>query len=233
MAKVGVLHRILYMHPVIRGKDAFTADSTITTARSQAGSQASLFPDATPTLPCGALLVHEFLSFEEEAELLDIIQCLELTEARYKQYTARRRVAAFGSRFNYDDNTLHDAAPVPPNLAALRDRVAAWRGVDPALLRQMLISEYLPGTPLGWHRDVPQFESIVGLSLLGHARMKLRPFPSESGRASQVIQIDLPPRSIYVLEGDARWGWQHCIVETKELRYSVTLRTNRGSALLL
>jgi hypothetical protein len=27
----------------------------------------------------------------------------------------------------------------------------------------------------------------------------------------------------------ARWGWQHCISETKELRYSITFRTARDA----
>jgi alkylated DNA repair dioxygenase AlkB len=198
-----------------------------------APSQASLFPDATPTLPDGAILVHEFLSREEQADLLEVVQSLELTQASYKQYTARRRVAAFGSQFDYNANTLRRASPIPRNLRALRDRVAEWCGVRPELMAHMLVSEYAAGTPLGWHRDVPQFESIVGLSLRGHARMKLRPFPPKSGRAALAIQVDLPPGSLYVLEGEARWAWQHCIVETKELRYSLTLRTPKGSPLLM
>jgi alkylated DNA repair dioxygenase AlkB len=34
----------------------------------------------------------------------------------------------------------------------------------------MLIAEYRPGNPLGWHRDVPDFESIVGISLMAPRR---------------------------------------------------------------
>ena len=196
-------------------------------------AQASLFPEAIPTLPPGALLVPEFLSRDEEAHLLAVIQSLSLTEARYKQYTARRRVASFGSQFDYDDNILRRADDIPDALLTLRERVSQWLGIEAERLAQMLVAEYVPGTPLGWHRDVPQFESIVGLSVLGTARMKFRPYPPDAARASEVIHIDLPPRSLYVLEGEARWGWQHCIVETKELRYSVTLRSGRGAAPLL
>jgi hypothetical protein len=35
------------------------------------------------------------------------------------------------------------------------------------------------------------------------------------------------PRSIYLLRGTARWGWQHSVSPTKLLRYSITLRTSR------
>jgi alkylated DNA repair dioxygenase AlkB len=41
--------------------------------------------------------------------------------------------------------------------------------------------------------------------------------------------IDLAPRSAYVLDGAARWQWQHSIPPTKAQRYSVTFRTLRES----
>jgi hypothetical protein len=50
---------------------------------------------------------------------------------------------------------------------------------------------------LRWHRDVPDFESIVGVSLLGTATMKFRPGPHIVGQSSQVLQLELPPRSFY------------------------------------
>jgi hypothetical protein len=32
------------------------------------------------------------------------------------------------------------------------------------------------------------------------------------------------------MEGTARWGWQHSISATRELRYSITFRTFRTAA---
>ena len=40
-------------------------------------------------------------------------------------------------------------------------------------------------------------------------------------------EIELGPRSAYVLSGKARWSWQHSIPAAKDLRYSVTFRTLR------
>jgi len=37
----------------------------------------------------------------------------------------------------------------------------------------------------------------------------------------------LAPRSIYRLEGEGRWAWQHRIPPTPGLRYSITFRTLR------
>jgi len=195
--------------------------------------QPSLFPNETFSRPDGLRFVTDFLSPTEEAALLAAIGRLDLTEARYKQYTARRRVASFGGTFDYDSNELRAAPAIPDSLALLGEKVAAWLAVDPALFVHMLVAEYRPGTPLGWHRDVPDFESIVGISVLGNARMKFRPYPPAAGRSDSAFELDLPPRCAYVLEGAARWKWQHSIVKTQEQRYSISLRTRRGAPLLL
>jgi len=92
---------------------------------------------------------------------------------------------------------------------------------------QALIAEYTPGTPLGWHRDVPDFELIVGISLAGAARIRFRPYPWKPERRKEVFALVLEPRSAYILRDEARWGWQHSVPPTKELRYSVTFRTAR------
>ena len=196
-------------------------------------SQASLFDTEETAFPPGMRFETDWLGADEEAALIEAIGALELREARYKQYTARRRVVSFGGKFDYDNNRLLPAPPIPPAFEPLRQRVARWLGVAPELFSQMLVAEYAPGTPLGWHRDVPDFESIVGVSLRGEGEMRFRPYPPESARAADLRSLVLPPRSAYVLEGPARWQWQHSIVPTRVLRYSISLRTARGSPLLL
>jgi len=91
----------------------------------------------------------------------------------------------------------------------------------------VLLSEYRPGTPLGWHRDVPDFEDIVGVSLRSNAVMQLRPYPPASASAPAGLQLLIEPRSIYMLRGEARWASQHSIAPTEALRYSITMRTRR------
>ena len=44
-----------------------------------------------------------------------------------------------------------------------------------------LINEYRPGTPIGWHRDAPQYDIVAGISLLSACRMKFRPYRSPFG----------------------------------------------------
>ena len=171
-----------------------------------------------------------FLSAEEEQSLIVLARSLPLREMNYKGYTARRRVVSFGGTYDYEANRLEPTAPVPPELSPLRMRAAQWLGVAPEAFTQALVAEYREGTPLGWHRDVPDFEDVVGISLLSHAVMRFRPYPPESGKRSDVMKVTVAPRSIYLLHGPARWAWQHSVVATASLRYSITLRTPRRRA---
>jgi alkylated DNA repair dioxygenase AlkB len=136
-------------------------------------------------------------------------------------------MVAFGGRYDFSRNELSAASPIPEFLLPLRQRAGEWAGIPPERLTHGIINEYSPGTPLGWHRDVPEFEQVVGVSLVGHARMRFRPYPPESGQRA-VFSIDLAPRSIYVMRDSVRWNWQHAVSPTKELRYSITFRTRRG-----
>lgn len=191
-------------------------------------SQRKLFPAA---LPPGLVYRSNFISPQEEAELLDEIGQLPLVEAKYKEFTARRRIVSYGGTYDFSSNELLPAGPIPAFLLPLRDRVAAWAGVAAALFTHALIAEYKAGTPLGWHRDVPDFEIVAGISLAGEGRMRLRRYPHVKGRR-ETLSLDLEPRSAYLLRGEARWGWQHSIPPTKNLRYSITFRTRAGEAKL-
>jgi alkylated DNA repair dioxygenase AlkB len=171
----------------------------------------------------------EFITEDEERALLEAVRDLPLEEAQYKQYTARRRTVSYGSRYDFGRGGLDLAPSVPDFLLPLRERVGQWMGLPAEQFVHALVTEYRPGTPLGWHRDVPEFEAIAGVSLLGSSRMRLRPFrPGERHRKQDVIVLELEPRSAYQIRGEARWAWQHSIAPTRELRYSITFRTVRG-----
>ena len=195
--------------------------------------QLALFADpATASdraLPEGWSYREEFIDEDDEARLVEIVAALPLHEARYKGYVARRRVVHFGFAYDYDDNRLLPSAPLPASLEPLRDRVAAWSGEPVDAFVNALVAEYRPGVPLGWHRDVPDYETVVGASLLGTARMRFRRYPPIAPKKTDVLSLDLAPRSAYVLRGEARWGWQHSVAPTPALRYSITFRTARGA----
>jgi len=167
-----------------------------------------------------------FLDMDEERRLIEVIQSMPLQAAAYKQYVARRRVASFGGSYDFDANRLLPGQPLDERLHPLRDRVAQWLNTAPENLVHALVAEYAPGTPLGWHRDVPDFETVVGVSLGSPATLRFRPYP-DLPSARRVFQLVAAPRSIYRLTGAARWDWQHAVSPTRSLRWSVTFRTKR------
>ena len=176
-------------------------------------------------MPEGLLYQPDFLTPQEEQDLLAGIQLLPLEEAKYKAFTAKRRTASFGSSYDFEKNELGPAPDIPPFLLPLRERVAALIGGAPDRIRHALVTQYRPGTELGWHRDVGEFEVVVGVSLAGTCRMRFRRYPPET--RAKVFNLDLEPRSLYVLRDEIRWRWQHSVAPTRELRYSITFRTRR------
>ena len=189
--------------------------------------QTALF-DFPRDLPQGLLYQPEFVTPEEEAALLCAIAPLPLREAKFREYFAKRRVAHFHADTDtprYDDGGVDSftSGPMPPLVAALRDKVAGWLGLAAADFVHALVSEYRPGTPIGWHRDKPVYGIVVGISLAGWGRMRFRPYEAQDAR--HTVALDLAPRSVYVMREAIRWDWQHSMLPTKELRYSITLRT--------
>lgn len=179
---------------------------------------------AAPPLPGGLEYHPAFLTPREESTLLELFAGLPFREALFREYTARRRVVRFGCDYDPVKGAWNDLAPLPALLGALRCKVAAFRGFDEHDFVHALVTEYRPGTPIGWHRDRPQYGSVAGVSLAGACRMRFRPDGNRHDR-SAVVALELAPRSLYVMQDDIRWLWQHSIPPTKALRYSVTFRT--------
>ena len=90
--------------------------------------------------------------------------------------------------------------------------------------QHVLINEYREGAPIGWHRDRPQFDRVVGVSLKSPCVMRLR---RRIGEGFERLAVPLAPRSAYLLTGPARMEWEHSIPEQKGHRYSVTFRNLR------
>jgi alkylated DNA repair dioxygenase AlkB len=177
-----------------------------------------------PPLPPGLDYRPDFLDPGREAALLETFASLPFREAPFRQYTARRRVVRFGSAGDAAARELQDGGPLPAWLEALRRDAAGVADVDAEAFVHALVTEYRPGTPIGWHRDAPDYGTVVGISLASACRMRFRPYARQHERGA-VIAVELAPRSLYVMRGDVRWRWQHQIPPVKALRYSVTFRT--------
>jgi alkylated DNA repair dioxygenase AlkB len=183
-----------------------------------------------PDLPDGFHYRDDFISVEEERGLAAAIAEVSFDTFAMRGVVARRRVKFYGA--SYDDIP---SLPMPAFVLGLRAKAAAWAGVAPHAFAMALINEYTAGATIGWHRDAPQYGIIAGVSLLSRCRMKLRPYasPKDLGGTGPKAprktthEIDLAPRSGYLITGVARTGYEHSIPATAALRYSVTFRTLR------
>ncbi len=192
--------------------------------------QPSLFEEAAaPTAPAGLpegfVYQPEFLSRDQEAALAAWLATLPFEPFQFRGYEGKRRVISFGWRYDFTRSHLEKADDMPAELLAVRARAAAFAGLAPGDLQQCLLNEYLPGAPIGWHRDRPIFEKVVGISLLAPATFRLR---QRVGDGFQRASLELSPRSIYRIAGEARTAWEHSIPPVTAHRYSITFRNFRA-----
>jgi alkylated DNA repair protein (DNA oxidative demethylase) len=165
----------------------------------------------------------DFLTPDEERDLLAEIETYPFHEVRMRGQVARRTVIHFGWDYDYEGWSVHPTTPPPPSLRALADRCADVAGIAKEALEQFLVARYPPGATIGWHRDAPMFgRPVIGVSLGAPCTMKFRRAQGEG--YEQYAQL-LEPRSLYLLDGAARTQWQHSIPPTKALRYSISMRT--------
>jgi alkylated DNA repair dioxygenase AlkB len=165
------------------------------------------------------------VSEAEEAGLLAEIERLRFDEIRMHGVVARRTARHFGFDYDYEARrALAEAEPIPEWLLPVRERAAELARLEPDALVEALVQRYPEGAQTGWHRDAPMLGTVVGVSLLAPARMRFR---RDVGRERLAYELELEPRSGYVLAGEARTKWQHHVPPTKALRYSITFRTLR------
>jgi alkylated DNA repair protein (DNA oxidative demethylase) len=158
----------------------------------------------------------------EEQTLIASIHAADLSPFRFHGFLGKRLTASYGWRYDYDDATFSRADEIPEWLSPLRQRAARFACVDPAELVQALLIRYDPGAGIGWHRDRPVFDQVIGISLGAPATMRFR--RRRAGGFDRASAF-LSPRSVYHLTGEARHEWEHSIASMEVTRWSITFRS--------
>jgi alkylated DNA repair dioxygenase AlkB len=183
---------------------------------------------ATEERPEGLVYQPELLSAEHERALLAELEALDFHEIRLHGVVARRTARHYGVGYDYERRgVIEEAEPIPDWLEGVRAAAAALAAVEREELAEALVQRYPEGAQIGWHRDAPAFGVVVGVSLRSSCRLRLR---RETGGRRFAWELELEPRSAYVLAGPARTAWQHHVPPTTSLRYSITFRTLRRGA---
>lgn len=183
-------------------------------------------PLETPAVP-GLVFVENFVTFQEEQELVNNIDAEDWVEA-FPGKTTSRRVQHYGFKYDYKQRTVKPTEEMPEWAIDVATKIDADAEFD-----QLIVNEYLPGQGITAHTDAKCFgPKIASLSLGSHCVMRFT-------KGTQTIDVYLPRRSLVVLTGPARTQWKHQILFRKEdphpldpertlarsRRVSVTLRT--------
>jgi alkylated DNA repair dioxygenase AlkB len=117
---------------------------------------------------------------------------------------------------------LTESDPIPDWLNSVARSVEAFRTLREGSVRQVLCTEYDAGVGIGWHRDRPHFGTVLGLSLGSACKLRFR---RRHGDKWERFTLGAEPRSLYLMEGEARHDWEHSIPAVGARRYSITFRT--------
>ncbi|WP_404339757.1 alpha-ketoglutarate-dependent dioxygenase AlkB [Sphingomonas sp. MMS12-HWE2-04] len=175
----------------------------------------------TPLLS-GMSYSENLISADVESALIEGINSLPLAPFRFQGWLGKRLTASFGWRYDFDDSSFHEIEPLPAWLLPTRDVAAAFAGLAPDALVHALLTRYDAGAGIGWHRDRPVFEHVIGVSLGNPATMRFR---RRRPNGFDRFRAPLAPRSAYQLQGEARHGWEHSIAPMDVPRWSITFRS--------
>lgn len=161
----------------------------------------------------GFELIPEVISETTERELVERIkEALDgIPESGYGK-AERSRVKRYG--YDYVPK-LRMLEPIPEWVKF--EQPFRWPGIQ---VNSVTINEYQPGHGITPHIDASYFGPVIAiLSLGGSTVMLFRTAPFAYDRA-------IPPRSLTILTGDARYKWTHEILPKSviETRYSIVFR---------
>ena len=180
---------------------------------------------ATASTPEGFDYIPDFLSPDKQEALLEILQTLSYEHDVFRTKTMKRAGAYFGYAYRAEGQQLEPAPPIPPYLQEVIDKAAPYYPAGIAFA-QCIVQFYCEGSGIGWHRDAKPFgDCILGVSLAAEARLRFRP----KGETHPSFAVTASPGALYVMEGTARWQYEHQIMPVKKERYSLTFRTVGGS----
>lgn len=189
-------------------------------------AQLALFSDP-PAGPAGLRYQRDFIATALERKPCERIAALPLQRFQFGAFEGNRRVAWFGFRYDYSEQQLRPAEPIPEWLTPVVRQVEAWGGLPETSIRQVLCTEYDVGVGIGWHRDKPHFDKVFGLSLAAACKFRFR---RRSGDKWERHTLEALPRSLYMMDGEARAQWEHSIPPVEARRYSITFRTMKPNA---
>lgn len=170
----------------------------------------------------GLIYIPDFISREEELYLI------EQADTGIWRTDLKRRVQHFGYRYDYKASRIDYSfklGELPQWLNQISEQLC-FEALFTKKPEQVIINEYLPGQGITPHIDcLPCFGEIIASLSLGS------PVVMDFKRSGIVKSIQLEPRSLIALSGEARYLWTHSIPARKKdiINHTVFVRQRRLS----
>src|SRR5690606_16691954 len=177
------------------------------------------------TVP-GLLLYRDFITESLEKELMAEIDA----QPWVVDYDRRLQYYGYRNELEKPYDLVKFPVPIPPAMYRLSEEIVAQKILEQQP-DQVIINEYSPGQGIRPHKDRNYFDNqICGINLGSGCVMK---FIKISGK--EVIDVEIPRRSLYVMQDEARCKYNHSIpprkkdnidgnLQYRERRVSITYR---------
>ncbi|CAJ0757575.1 19106_t:CDS:2 [Entrophospora sp. SA101] len=178
----------------------------------------------------GLILLEEFISFDLEKIIINHVNSIDTWIQIQNRF-----VSHYGYKFNYDTNKVDELnLKFPYYIKSLLEKL---KNLYPSLtipdMQQLTIQIYPVGTGIPPHVDSHSSfgDTILSFSLGSSIIMEFKNF-----KTGEVVNVDLPKRSLAILQDDARYLWSHTIrarksdlldnglIRERDERISLTLR---------
>jgi alkylated DNA repair dioxygenase AlkB len=179
----------------------------------------------------GLFLYPNFIDEERERQLLNEID----SQIWIVDYLRRLQYYGYRNELDKPYDLIPFPIPMPPLIYQLSQEI-----VEQKILLyqpdQVIINEYVPGEGIKPHKDRAYYENqICGVNLGSGCIMRFI-----KGKNEEVIDVEIPRRSLYVMQDDARKKWKHAIpprkkdningiLQHRERRVSITYRKVKPS----
>jgi alkylated DNA repair dioxygenase AlkB len=174
----------------------------------------------------GLFLYPDFIDETREKQLLDEID----SQIWIVDYLRRLQYYGYRNELDKPYDLIPFPVPMPPLMYQLSQEMVEKKII---LLQpdQVIINEYVPGEGIKPHKDRAYYENqICGVNLGSGCIMRFI-----RGKNEEVIDVEIPRRSVYVMQDDARKKWKHAIpprkkdyiegnVKHRDRRVSITYR---------
>jgi len=179
----------------------------------------------------GLFLYPDLIDEARETQLLNEID----SQTWIVDYLRRLQYYGYRNELEKPYDLIPFPIPMPPHMEKLSKELVERKII---LLQpdQVIINEYVPGEGIKPHKDRAYYENqICGVNLGSGCIMRFI-----KGMNEQVIDVEIPRRSVYVMQDDARKKWKHAIpprkkdnidglLKHRERRVSITYRKVKPS----